>query len=95
MRSLLISALSFFMLIIATPAVAADLRGQVFQGNGAPAGNVAISLTGPQTSTTTTNGSGLYEFRHIPPGTYTLTIKGRNEEVRVPPQGTERNIRLP
>ena len=96
MRSLLIASFSFFMLVIVTPLVAADLRGQVLQGNGAPAGNVTISLKEGQNSrTATTNGSGFYEFRNITPGTYTLTIKGQNEQVRVSPQGTERNIRLP
>jgi hypothetical protein len=96
MRSLLMGVFSFFALVVAAPLAAADLRGQVLRGTGAPAANLPISLKGPQAAETTTNGSGFYRFPNIPPGTYTLTIKGRNEpeQVRVPPQGTERNFRV-
>jgi len=96
MKSPLIGVFSFFVLVVATPLVAADLRGQVLRGSGAPAANVPVSLKGPQNAETTTNGSGFYRFPSIPPGTYMLTIKGRNEpeQVRVPPQGTERNFRV-
>jgi hypothetical protein len=96
MKSPLIGVFSFFMLVVAGPLAAADLRGQILRGNGAPAANVPISLKGPQDVATTTNGGGFYRFPNIPPGTYMLTIKGRNEaeQVRVPPQGTERNFRV-
>jgi carboxypeptidase family protein len=96
MRNLLIVASSLLFLLPAGPLAAADLRGQVLRGNGAPAANVQISLKGPQNRDTATNGSGFYRFADIPAGTYTLTVKGRNEaeQVRVPPQGTERNFRV-
>ena len=96
MKSLSIGVFSFFMLVVAAPLAAAELKGQVLRGSGAPAANVPISLKGPQDGETTTNGSGFYRFPNIPPGTYMLTIKGRNEpeQVRVPPQGTERNFRV-
>jgi hypothetical protein len=94
MKLLMIRASSLVMLAFAAPLLAADLRGQILRGNGAPAADLPISLRGPQNRDATTNGSGFYRFADIPAGTYTLTIKGRNEQVRVPPQGTERNFRV-
>jgi hypothetical protein len=94
MRNLLIGLFSFLMLVVAAPVAAAELKGQVLRGNGAPAANVPISLKGPQNEEKTTNGSGFYRFPNIDPGTYTVTIGGRNEQVTVPAQGTERNFRV-
>ena len=94
MRNLLIGLFSIVVLAVAAPLAAAELKGQVLRGNGAPAAKVAISLKGSQNEETTTNGSGFYRFPNIAPGTYTLTIEGRNEQVTVPPQGTERNFRV-
>ncbi len=94
MRNLLIGIFSFLLLVVAAPLAAAELKGQVLRGNGAPAANVPVSLKGPQNEEKTTNGSGFYRFPNIAPGTYTLTIRGQNEQVRVPPQGTERNFRV-
>lgn len=95
MRELLVGVLALLVLVLPTQVMAAGLRGQVLQGNGAPAGNEPVTLAGPQNAKGTTNGAGFYDFRDIPPGSYTLTVRGRPHEVRVPPQGTERNIRLP
>jgi hypothetical protein len=92
MRNLLIGL--FSSLVVAAPLAAAELKGQVLRGNGAPAANVPISLKGPQNAERKTNGSGFYRFPDIAPGTYTLTIEGRNEQVTVPAQGTERNFRV-
>ena len=94
MRNLLIGLFSFFMLAVAAPVAAAELKGQVLRGAGAPAANVPISLKGPQNEETKTNGSGFYRFPNIAPGTYTLSIGGRDEQVTVPPQGTERDFRV-
>jgi len=94
MRNLLIGLFSSLMLVVAAPRAAAELKGQVLRGNGAPAANVPISLKGPQNAERKTNGSGFYRFPDIAPGTYTLTIEGRNEQVTVPAQGTERNFRV-
>ena len=96
MRSLLIGAFSLLMLAISVPLVAADLRGQVLRGNGTPAANVSIVLQGPTEKNMATNWNGYYRFQDIPSGTYTLTIEGQPEQVqvRVPPEGTERNFRV-
>ena len=94
MRKLPAGLLSFLFLVVSAPLAAAELKGQVLRGNGAPAANVPISLKGPQTEGKATNGSGFYRFPNLAPGTYTVTIEGRNEEVTVPPQGTERNFRV-
>lgn len=96
MKNALIRVSLLLMLAAAAPLAAADLRGQVLRGNGSPAANVPVSLKGPQNRDTTTNASGFYRFPDIPAGTYLLSIKGRNEQeqIRVPPQGTERNFRV-
>ena len=94
MRNLLVGLFSFLLLVVAAPLTAAELKGQVLRGNGAPAAGVPISLKGPQDEKTVTNGSGFYRFPSISPGTYTLTIGGRDEQVAVPPQGTQRNFRV-
>jgi hypothetical protein len=96
MKNALIRVSLLFMLGVAAPLAAADLRGQVLRGNGTPAANVLVSLKGPQNRSTTTNASGFYRFPDIPAGTYLLSVKGRNEQeqIRVPPQGTERNFRV-
>jgi hypothetical protein len=91
MRNLLIGLFSFLLLVVAAPLAAAELKGQVLRGNGAPAASVPIFLDKKETKT---NGSGFYRFPDITPGTYTLTIGGRTEKVLVPPQGTERNFRV-
>jgi carboxypeptidase family protein len=96
MKNALIRVSLLFMLGVAAPLAAADLRGQVLRGNGTPAANVSVALKGPQNRSTTTNASGFYRFPDIPAGTYLLSIKGRNEQeqIRVPAQGTERNFRV-
>jgi len=94
MTNLRIAVFSFLLLVVAAPLTAAELKGQVLRGNGAPAAGVPVSLKGPQDEKTITNGSGFYRFPNISPGTYTLTVGGRNEQVAVPPQGTQRNFRV-
>jgi len=94
MRNLLIGMFAALLLAVAAPLAAAELKGQVLRGNGAPANGVPISLKGPQTEEMMTNGSGFYRFPNLAPGTYTVTIGGRDEQVTVPPQGTERNFRV-
>ena len=96
MRNMLLVIFSSFMLVVAAPLTAAELRGQVLRGNGSPAANVAITLTGPQIQkqTKTTNGSGFYRFPNIPAGTYTVAIEDQREQVTVPAEGTERNYRV-
>jgi len=94
MRNLLVGMFSFLALVVATPLTAAELKGQVLRGNGAPAANVPVLLRGPQEESTSTNGSGFYRFPNVAPGTYTLIVGDRNEQVTVPPQGTERNFRV-
>jgi hypothetical protein len=93
-RTLRIGMFSFLTLVVAAPLAAAELKGQVFRGNGAPAANVTVSLSGPNGETSAkTNGSGFYRF-NIAPGDYTLTVGDVRERVTVPPQGTERNFRV-
>ena len=91
MTNLRIAVFSFLLLVVAAPLTAAELKGQVLRGNGAPAAGVAIFLDKKEAKT---NGSGFYRFPNIAPGTYTLTVEGRNEQLTVPPQGTERNFRV-
>lgn len=96
MRYLSVLFVMLALLMLVEPVFAGEIRGQVVRGNGAPAGNVAIVLSGPQNVSTTTNGAGFYEFKNLPAGRYTISVGGQSMSVIVPAQGvTERNIQVP
>jgi len=61
-----------------TPAAAGTLRGQVTDPSGAAIANANVVLTPAAVSsspiTTPANGQGLYEFKGLAPGQYTLTV---------------------
>src|SRR5271168_658941 len=62
----------------ATPAAAGILRGQVTDPSGAAIANATVVMTPAAISstpiTTQANGQGLYEFKALPAGQYTLTV---------------------
>jgi Carboxypeptidase regulatory-like domain len=62
----------------ATPAAAGTLRGQVTDPSGAAIANANVVMTPAAISstsiTTQSNGQGLYEFKGLPAGQYTLTV---------------------
>ncbi|HEY2807134.1 MAG TPA: SdrD B-like domain-containing protein [Gemmatimonadales bacterium] len=52
-----------------------DLNGNGIQDAGEPGiGGQTVTLTGPVTASTTTNGSGQYLFTGLPAGSYTVTV---------------------
>jgi hypothetical protein len=73
-------------------AWAADLRGRVTLKNGQPVANEPIKLNDKEVGRT--DVAGVYWLK-LPAGTHTLTVKGQRVEVRVSPNGTRRDIRLP
>src|SRR5580658_1527414 len=82
LSAFVLSALILSMLILSTllvsPAAAQStslLNGNVTDVSGAAVSGAKITLTEPATGlqrTTTSNGSGLYQFLDVPPGTYRL-----------------------
>jgi uncharacterized repeat protein (TIGR01451 family) len=71
-----------------------DLNGNGIQDAGEPGiGGQTVTLTGPVTASTTTNGSGQYLFSGLPAGNYTVTV-GTPAGFTVTPsvQGTDTTI---
>jgi hypothetical protein len=71
----------FFSLLLSTnlalaQAAAGDLRGQVTDPSGAAITNATVVMTPPSGSpvTTQTNSQGMYEFKGLRPGKYTLNV---------------------
>lgn len=99
MRFLKILVVLSLFVIFPIHLFASELEGQVLQGNGRPASNIPVHLTGPQPTTQRqeerTNGSGFYKFEQLTPGKYTITITGRSTEVHVFGRKTRRDMRLP
>jgi iron complex outermembrane receptor protein len=68
--------LTFGMLLflsVSAQAQNARIQGQVVDSDGQGIGNVVVAIDELDEATVTT-GSGQYEFRNVPPGTYTLTF---------------------
>ena len=100
MRFLKILAALSLIVIFPTPLIASELAGQVLRGNGRPASNVPVRLSGPHPTMDKkkeglTNESGFYKFKELTPGKYTVTIKGRSTEVHVFGRKIRRDMRLP
>lgn len=79
------------LLINSDPLIAAELAGKVYRG-GTPAANLNITVEG-KNAETRTDGKGEYRL-DLPPGNYTLIIRGRRFTVTVSPGGTRQDIRL-
>lgn len=62
-----------FSLSAAAQAQSARIEGRVLDSNGEGIGNVVVAIDELDQATVTT-GTGQYEFRNVPPGTYTLTF---------------------
>jgi hypothetical protein len=62
----------------ASPAASGTLRGQVTDPSGAAIANVSVIMTPAATSSTPikakTDGQGMYEFKGLAPGQYSLTV---------------------
>lgn len=54
------------------------LQGKVFLPNGSPASGVTVSFSGTEfvSGTTRTDDSGNFRFSNLPPGNYTVTVRG-------------------
>jgi hypothetical protein len=66
---------SMFLLSLAAAQSTSSLNGNVTDATGAAVAGAKITLTEPATGlqrTTTSNGSGLYQFLDVPPGNYRL-----------------------
>jgi hypothetical protein len=68
-----------FILALALSAAAqstGSLRGQVLDPSGAVVPEASVTLTqGPATMTAQSGGDGVYIFKTVPPGSYTLTVQ--------------------
>ena len=62
-----------FSLSAAAQAQSARIEGRVLDSNGEGIGNVVVAIDELDQATVTTS-TGQYEFRNVPPGTYTLTF---------------------
>jgi hypothetical protein len=54
------------------------IQGKVFLPNGSPANGVMVSMSGTEfvSGTTRTDDSGNFRFSNLPPGNYTVTVRG-------------------
>ncbi|MCP9449462.1 MAG: carboxypeptidase-like regulatory domain-containing protein [Nitrospira sp.] len=86
-----IVSFALVLLINRDPLIAAELAGKVYRG-GIPAANLSITVEGKNVETRT-DGKGEYRF-DLPPGNYTLIIRGQRFTVTVSPEGTRQDIRL-
>jgi len=77
---------------IAPVAVAAELFGIVYS-QGTPIANLPITVKENQQVKTKTGPKGDYSI-NLPPGTYTLIIKGSEIAVTISPAGNRFDIRL-
>ncbi|HEX8367476.1 MAG TPA: tetratricopeptide repeat protein [Pyrinomonadaceae bacterium] len=57
------------------------IQGKVFLPNGNPASGVTVSFSGTEfvSGTTRTDDSGNFRFSNLPPGNYTVTVRGTEE----------------
>ena len=74
-RAIWVFAVVTFLASWATAQSSSQLNGSVTDSSGAAVAGAKITLTDPATGlqrTTTSNGSGLYQFLDVPPGDYRL-----------------------
>ncbi|MGC2400551.1 MAG: carboxypeptidase regulatory-like domain-containing protein, partial [Acidobacteriaceae bacterium] len=74
-RALWVLAVLAFLAQLATAQATSQLNGNVTDPSGATVAGAKITLTDPGTGlqrTTTSNGTGLYQFLDVPPGDYRL-----------------------
>ena len=88
--SLVVSA-ALYLLLVAHPALAAELSGTIYTG-GAPAANLTFSVDGRK-EPLRTDQRGRYSVE-LSPGKYVLVIKGQRVEVTVKNGPTQQDIRL-
>lgn len=86
-----IVSLALGLLTMAAPLLAEELSGKVYRG-GTPAANLSITVEGKDAETRT-DGKGEYRL-DLPPGNYTLVIRGQRFPVTVSSGGTKQDIRL-
>lgn len=57
------------------------IQGKVFLPNGSPAVGATVSFSGTEfvSGTTRTDDSGNFRFNNLPPGNYTVTVRGTEE----------------
>ncbi len=81
MRAFLITAILLFAALVNVAAQTASgtLRGRITDPSGAVISNATVAATSAQgkTVTTVTNPQGIYEFKGLPPGDYTVTATGK------------------
>jgi hypothetical protein len=82
--------LSLFVLM-SRAALATELSGQVYS-QGSPVANLTIEVKGTETRTKT-GPNGDYTFQ-LPPGGYTLVIRGKEYPVSVGSSATRHDIQL-
>lgn len=86
-----ILACALILLMAAGPLFAAELSGKVYRG-GTPVANLGVAVEDKGIETRT-DGKGEYRF-DLPPGNYTLVIRGQRFSVTVSPGGSRQDIRL-
>lgn len=67
-------------------------RTGTYQAGDAVFPGITVTLTGPVTLTTTTNGNGDYSFTNLQPGTYTVTFTNPPEHTNTTPLATVVNL---
>jgi len=90
MRYRRVLALFLLLLVLAQPVAAAELSGTVYS-QGAPVASQTITVEGRGDIRTDANGQ--YKI-DLPPGSYTLIIRGKQFPVSVAPGGTRKDIRF-
>jgi hypothetical protein len=104
LRSFIVAVLFFFLSLAVSPAQDASgaLRGQVTDPSGAAITNATAVMT-PATASPVvaqTNAQGMYEFKALPPGKYSLTVVAQgfttyeNDNVVIADQPLRLNVPL-
>src|SRR4030095_10487190 len=80
----LLALVAAVCVLVASPAVAqttGGIAGKVEDQVGGAMQGATVTLSGPnmqRDQTMTTDPAGLFRFRNVPPGFYTLTVKATN-----------------
>jgi hypothetical protein len=82
MRTFVITVTLLFAALtvnVAAQTASGTLRGRITDPSGAVISNATVAATSAQgkTVTTVTNSQGVYEFKGLPPGDYTVTATGK------------------